>query len=907
MEGFDEVTQFAIRCRFVGKRTNALAFATVLEQKKGESELKHANFYALPPSNMRFLVEHTNWRAAWARACCESLGGGIHNFWRANPAPLLVVTDANGKSGPPTANLKSCYSPDSTMRARVTLDLDSDPDFKSPDLLDGDAMWQAVCQVLQVHLVIAGGGDWESERCIFFYGTTPVKQRTGHLVFCDVSFANTDGNAFRGKHGKAVKKAVNDALQVALAPFGVRGDMSIATSGLRYEFTDKLEKDKTWRGAVSLPEFSWNVDVEGMEWTDMISIIDPLCIPGDAAFDRAASWEAEVDVNPRPQKQPRQVAAPPPVVVRHPRTDNPTSIVQRVVQRFPALDGQLVCKQVAWQQSADLYVSTGRYCPLREGDHSGTGKVKVIHQTDTDVLLVGCFACESRGIAPLRILPPERELIESESRTVLASMNERHFIAPMGSVGNNKFYVWTVPLRWEDEFRFQLPNEFAVGNSHQSYWYVPQDSKSRKAKKITYARMWLDSEDRRTFPNGGVCAPMGAPDGYFNTWRGFNPKVTAMVDKLYDVPASELADMCPLYLQHLEVNICGGDSPLMAFVLSWIKFLFTRLDEKSGVALVLSGEPGCGKTYFFEVLLEIIGSHHSNVTHDSGAMSAQFAHVKSGDMRLEVFDEATTHNDQRKRGIINGLITSDKLRQERKYREAETVRSFTNLIIVSNYNRAVDAIVGERRFQCIDVAYRVKDMDKTEFFNAAFAEMQDLRSVAAFYVLLTRHCEEEFHPHNIVHNESLWRNVYLGLPPIQKWWYNCLRYGHMRVASVRRIVRVTGIAEEDAAADAAADALDVNLWNQLGIGMDVAFTPLRESVQAFVRGAPPTNAEIESLLSLGNQDPKAFPLHKVGKTKGQEVYVSLSTLAQCRTNFAHYIQFPAEKIFSQWTHELKQK
>ena len=895
------MASFRMRCRYVGARVNALQFATVRAQKKGEAELKQANFYALPPSNMRFLVDHVQWRDAWARGCCESLGGAIHEFWRANPSPLLVVTDLNGKSGPPTANLKTCYSADSEFRARVILDLDSDPTFKSGELLDGDAMWSAVCDVLEDHLPIAGGGEWMKERCIFFYGITPVKERTGHLVFCDVSFANTEENAFKGKLGKAVKKAVNDAINLALKPFGVCGDMSIATSGLRYEFTDKLEKDKTWRGAVSLPEFSWNIDVEGMEFRTMIDLIDPLCLESDAAFTRNASWHADVDVNPRPSKQMRGAAPAPPVA---PRFDNPTSAIQRVEARFPSLAGRLVCKQLGWSENADLYVSTGTYCPLKGGDHSGAGKVKVIHQTNTDTLIVGCFPCESRGVEPVRILPPGRELIEGESRQILDMMNSRHFIAPMGSVGSNRVYVWTVPTRWEDEFRFQLPNEFASGNTNQIHWY--QDAKG-KSKKITYARMWLDSFDRRTYPNGGICAPMGAPDGYFNTWRGFNPRVMKLAEEMYDLPADELANRCSYYLRHLEVNICNGDSSLMAFILSWLKFLFTRLDEKSGVALVFSGEPGCGKTYFFEGLLAIIGSHHSNVTHDSGAMSAQFAHSKSSDMRLEVFDEATTHNDARKRGIINGLITSDKLRSERKYKEAETVKSFTNLIICSNYNRAVDAIVGERRFQCADVAYRIPDMDKTTFFDLAFKESADLSNLAAFYLLITRHCEEEFHPHNIVHNEALWRNVYLGLSGLQKWWYNCLRYGGMRVAPVRRVIRVTGNPEQDVAAEEAAEREVVALWDQLGMGCDVTFTPLRASIQAFVRGDIPTNADIEALLSVGNQDPLAFHTRRVGKRGEQDMCISLPPLSVCRENFARHIQFPANKIYGVWNHELKPK
>lgn len=887
------------RCGNVGQRTNALQFVEVKAQEKSENKLKDANFYALPPSNMRFLTDHRAWRSAWAKACEASCG--LSFFTSDNKAPLVVVTDDRGNSGPPTANLKMCYDHTSEMRARVTLDLDSDPSFRSAELMDCDGMFEAVCKVLDERLKCEGV-EWRKERAVFFYGSTLAKERTGHLVFLDACFRNVKGNAFKSAHGKKVKKLISTELDAALVPYGVGSDMSIATSGLRYEFTDKLEKDKTWRGGVALPTACWNVELELMKWEEMIGLIDPLVIEGDEAWDKQAVWETDLDEDEEIQpsrKRPANVAAVAAVAVVAACPDG--TVAQRVAAVFPLFQN-ILCKQMNWREGVDLYVSTECYCPLKQADHSSRGKVKIQHFRGSNDILIGCFPCEAKGVAPCRIKAPQVARQEGEKRSIVNQLNERHFMAPIGTRGNNRYYVWTLPRTWDDDFRWQLPTEFTQSISNKIHYYYDEND---KRKKMLHAKMWLDSLARREFASGTMCAPMGSPDGYFNTWRGFEPRVMELADNLQGESKEDLKARCPWLWEHLRVNVCNNDKDLRRFIIGWLQFLFLKLDKKSGVALVLSGEPGCGKSYFFECILSIVGMHHGNVTHDSNAMSATFAHGKSADMRLEVFDEATTHNDPRKRGVINGLITSSKVRRERKFHEAETVNSFTNLIICSNYARAVDAIVGERRFQFADVRYRVSRMSKKDFFDAAHQELMDVNSLAAFYLLCRDHHKKEFHPLAVVQNEALWRNVYLGLEPMQKWWYGCLRYGELAAPQRARVVRVTGDADEDERQEELVANERHSLWDSAGAGQEVPLRVLRESITAFSRACVPTNSEVEALLRKGNTDVFAFLIRRIGGRGAQEPCITLPLLSKARSNFAEWIQFPADKIFTVWGHELK--
>ena len=901
MENFTDVNQLRMRCQYVGKRTNALRFCNVRAEERGETKLKDANFYSLPPSNMRFLTDHLEWRGAWAKACEESCGSPF--FARQNAAPLIVIEDSSGKMGPPTANLKMCYSQHSEMRARVTLDLDSEPTFHSDDLMDCEGMHKAICGVLQERLI---GSDvqWAKEPAVFFYGSTETKERTGHLVFLDVAFRNNAANAFKSSDGKKVKKQISKELDEALIPFGVQSDMSIATSGLRYEFTDKFEKDKSWRKGVALPEACFNCDFEGMRWDEMIHKIDPLVVDKDRAYDRLVQWECDLPEASQPSKK-RAVA---PVTAdgasKMVESRANGTVAERIHVVYPELAVEdIVCKEHDWREGVDLYTTTSRWCPLKGGEHSAPGKVKIFHNVSKNTISVGCFPCESKGKETLWFPSPQIERKEGEMRGIVHDFNERHFVAPFGSRGNNKMLVWTRPMDWTDTFRYQSVTDFNNSFTNKVHYFSDAND---KRKRVLQSKMWLESAERMEFVRGTVCAPMGAADGWFNTWRGFHPKIMAEAYELEKSGAGEeeLSNLCPILLEHLRVNVCNNEEDLYDFITGWLNFLFTKLDQKSGVALVLSGAPGCGKTYFFEALLTIIGEHHSSVTHDSNSMSDKFAADRSADMRLEVFDEATTHNDKRKRGIINGLITSTKVRQEKKFHDAQTVNSFTNIIICSNYASAVDAIVGERRYQMADVAYRVERCSKKEFFDAAFDESSQPQALAAFYLLCRDYHKKEFHPLDVVQNEALWRNVYHVLEPKHKWWFNCLRYGEMQVDGLRTIIHVTGQPDVDAAANADA-CTKTRLWDALGNGHSVSFKLLRTSLTTYTRSKMLSNSEVEALVKLGNTDKQAFSTYKAGKRGEQELVISLPTLAECRNNFAAWVQFPSDKIFSVWSVELK--
>jgi hypothetical protein len=126
-----------------------------------------------------------------------------------------------------------------------------------------------------------------------------------------------------------------------------------------------------------------------------------------------------------------------------------------------------------------------------------------------------------------------------------------------------------------------------------------------KVRVVTWGKAWLNDRHRRQYegvefapdPNNAAATP-----GYLNLWRGFavRPKPKANGYKTFR--------------DHLLVNICSGDESLFTWVFGFFSQIVQRPRERVGVALVLCGKPGTGKTIVGEVFGSLFPSHYLRST-----------------------------------------------------------------------------------------------------------------------------------------------------------------------------------------------------------------------------------------------------------------------------------------------------
>src|SRR5262249_9018970 len=129
-----------------------------------------------------------------------------------------------------------------------------------------------------------------------------------------------------------------------------------------------------------------------------------------------------------------------------------------------------------------------------------------------------------------------------------------------------------------------------IGPSDHAMWH------SRRfwnggSRPETIGRIWLTHPDRRQY-RGIVFAPERAPDEFYNLWRGFDVRPRK----------GDPFKAFPTFLDHIHTNVAGGDGELDRWIWAWFAHMLQRPTERIGVALVLRGKMGVGKTKIGEVI-----------------------------------------------------------------------------------------------------------------------------------------------------------------------------------------------------------------------------------------------------------------------------------------------------------------
>jgi hypothetical protein len=184
-------------------------------------------------------------------------------------------------------------------------------------------------------------------------------------------------------------------------------------------------------------------------------------------------------------------------------------------------------------------------------------------------------------------------------------------------------------------------------------------------------------------PNGA----QGTPN-YLNFWRGF------------DVNPSP-AGSYRVFRDHLFTNVCAGDDSLFKYVCGWMAHIVQKPRERLGIAIVLRGRRGTGKSKVGEVLGSLFSSHYFQVD-EARYITGQFnAHMAS--CLLLQADEAVWAGDKAAEGRLKGLITSETQMIESKGVDPIRLRNFLRVIMTSNEGWVVPAGMDERRFCVLDV------------------------------------------------------------------------------------------------------------------------------------------------------------------------------------------------------------
>jgi Family of unknown function (DUF5906) len=269
---------------------------------------------------------------------------------------------------------------------------------------------------------------------------------------------------------------------------------------------------------------------------------------------------------------------------------------------------------------------------------------------------------------------------------------------------------------------------------------------------------WKGSPKRREFNTIGYW-----PDNHerpaksYNLWQGWGvePK-QGNWSIIYD---------------HILNVVANGDKAKANFILDFCAHMIQRPWDKPGVALVLRGRKGTGKTLLTRILARLVGVHNTLITASGKKLFQQFNwHV--ADKLLIGAEEAFFAGNREQNDQLKHLITGDEIEVEQKFGQRISMKSMHRMIMTSNHDQVVAASDDERRFFVCDVS------DKRRGDDAYFAPLvrvikgEDETALAAFmYELKTRDIKgwkaEQAARH--AGNIDLARQKLLSLEPPLQW------------------------------------------------------------------------------------------------------------------------------------------
>ena len=286
---------------------------------------------------------------------------------------------------------------------------------------------------------------------------------------------------------------------------------------------------------------------------------------------------------------------------------------------------------------------------------------------------------------------------------------------------------------------------------------------SGKIKAISWAAAWLRDRQRRSF-EGVEFYPdpanaVGTP-GYLNLWSGFS------------VVPNAGAGSYAIFRDHLLNNVCRGDAQLFNWVFAFFAQMVQRPRERIGVALVMRGAMGSGKSKVGEVFGSLIQRHYFMVD-DPRYVTGQFnAHMAT--CLLLQADEAVWAGDKAAEGRLKGLITSPFQQIEAKGVDPIRLRNFVRLIMTSNEDWVVPAGKDERRFCVLDIDPRCAQ--NHEYFREMDAQLKAGGREALLADLLAFDLANA-NLRQIPRTEALLEQKIRSLDSVESWFFERLRAG----------------------------------------------------------------------------------------------------------------------------------
>jgi Family of unknown function (DUF5906) len=296
-------------------------------------------------------------------------------------------------------------------------------------------------------------------------------------------------------------------------------------------------------------------------------------------------------------------------------------------------------------------------------------------------------------------------------------------------------------------------------------------------KIFPVSKLWLEYTERRTYEKGIIFDPKWKFDsrimlsGAYNTWPGF--------------AIEPVQGDCPLFIAFIKEIICMNNPAHYIYLMSWLAQIFQEPWNKLGVALVLKGLKGIGKSYLIKIISMLMDGRPDdqrkrhlaltidNTQHLFGNHNDHLEHKL-----LLCLEEAIWAGDKAHESTLKHLITGDSMFINPKNLPGRMVRNYIRPVLISNADWHAPMTYDERRFFDLDVSSEHKD-DKP-YFDALDDELLPNGGLEALmYKLMNWKIPSEVNLRTGLVTAAQIDQKLQSMDHNERWWYGKLRSGQI--------------------------------------------------------------------------------------------------------------------------------
>ena len=256
-----------------------------------------------------------------------------------------------------------------------------------------------------------------------------------------------------------------------------------------------------------------------------------------------------------------------------------------------------------------------------------------------------------------------------------------------------------------------------------------KDGDSDKKKKYTFKQLimdcqewtmkselvykpWISMMDQYGNVHIKMCENNDSDKLVFNLFPGYKSKVLM----------GTKADLskCSKTLNHVLEVYCQDDKSLFSYVIDMLGEITQNPTQKPGVAIILIGKQGCGKSEVFQAIGEcLFGKKYTVVINDIEQVTGKFNAELEG-KKVIIGDEVKGFGKDSAK--LKNLITSSTIRVEKKGIDSYHVSDTALYCLISNSMEYYKIDEEDRRYlvlECSDKYCRNK-----EYFNELFQELR---------------------------------------------------------------------------------------------------------------------------------------------------------------------------------------